>query len=125
MNFTKIDGLDVNESDTVYKSESGEYVKVRVLRRKTDPQADPEQHRNMLILKISASICDEQGKALPDPDLGWQIAPAHTATINVQAVVEAGKDLIEEVEQMKLEQARAALGFKSVLDQSKLFVNEE
>ncbi len=125
MTFTEVTGLDINDSDKVYKTEDGTRVKIRVLRRNPDPQADPEQHRNMMILKISASICDEYGKALPDPDLGWKIAPAQTYTINLQGLIDAGKDLMQEVEKYRLEQAEQAISFKQVLDQSKLFIVEE
>lgn len=126
MKFTPLDNLaDLNASDTVYQAEDGTHVKVRVLRIPVPASAGTEQQRNTMVLKVSASLCDELGKALPDTELGHQVAPAHTYNIHVQREKEAGRTLLDLAETYRIEQCTEALAFKAVIEDKSLFVTGE
>lgn len=110
---------DINPEDTVYRAQSGQLIKVRVLEVDIDPIAEPDLARNSIVLQVSASICDERGKALPDDRLGHLIAWAGRHTGHLQGLAEKARveardarDVFTEwVEGLRLLHAREAEAF--------------
>lgn len=93
---------DINESDSVFSYKNGEhYIKVRVLEHDVPDDAGVEQQNNTLILGISGSLCDGNGKALADEALpaGYKIALEERHNIHlgmIDDLDELVKSLIKE-----------------------------
>jgi hypothetical protein len=87
--------------------------------------APAEVRRSCIALHFSASLCDEQGKALADATdpLGYQIAPAEPLTIHLQGMrdkaLAEGLTLAEvidaTIEEFRRKQALDALTFRAVV----------
>jgi len=73
----RINGLDINKTDRVYKMASDRMLKVRVLKNKVLPTC--------VSFIISCSHVDEKGKALvilnEGEDSSYLLAPPHSVTI--------------------------------------------
>jgi len=78
----RINGLDINKTDRVYKMESGRMIKIRVLKK--------EVLKECASFTISCFHVDEKGKALiivnECEDLSHVLAPPHVVTIPFNAI---------------------------------------
>lgn len=97
MSFERIDGLDINPTDTVYRAESGQHVKVRVRRIEGGGFG-------LAVFEVSGAACSAEGRALAWGD-GFAIAPAQRLTIHTDRPVDVGAIL----EEKRLEVAAATL----------------
>ena len=120
---------DINPEDVVYRAESGQLIKVRVLEVDIDPIAEPDLARNSIVLQVSASLCDERGKALPDDRLGHLIAWAGRHTGHLQGLAEKARAenrdasvvFDEWVESLRLQHAKEAESFLLLQSMRKSF----
>lgn len=79
--YELVEGLDINATDTVFRSSSGRFVKVRVV-RVAPPKETPF---GMAVLHISGSNCDADGRAKKWGD-GHQIGPVHPLTVQADKI---------------------------------------
>ena len=74
---------DLSETDKIYEIED-HIVKIRILDKSKD--LDP------IVFEISASICDENGKALQRGD-GYYIRPSERHTLNLANDIDIQKEM--------------------------------
>ena len=79
---------DLSETDKIYEVED-HIIKIRILDKTKD--LDP------IVFEISASICDENGKALKRGD-GYYIRPAERHTLNLSNDIDIQKEMDIKIE---------------------------
>jgi len=115
---------DINESDRVFKTNTGEYIKVRAVQVDLEAQAQPEDRASMLVLEISASLTDKQGKALSDSE-GFMLVPAQRHSFNIAGIDDSDITIEDIVENLIQDACRLALKYKKVKNAKKSFKRKE